>query len=125
MAKAVTNVNMLPGEIDGRVLAQYLGGKGQGKHYYRGLSSHYPYKVVYGEYVYADPKDVKESGSSSPSLLMRVVKQDTVKVPQKAAAPVAEAPATPAVVPAVVSEKAVVKSAPIRKPKLNVTRKAK
>lgn len=72
--KAV-DVNVLPGEIEGRILAQYVGGTGRGKHYYRGPRTNFPYKVTYGDYLYVDATDTKEAGSSSDkSLFIRMVK---------------------------------------------------
>jgi hypothetical protein len=124
MARAVTDASVLPGEVDGRVLALYSGGKGQGKHYYRGLKTNYAYKVVYGDHVYADSRDVKEEGSTSPSLLTRV-KKETVKSTQTPVTTVAASPVTVAEVPAAVSEKVVDKVSVIRKAKTDIKRKAK
>ncbi|MFA5036561.1 MAG: glycosyltransferase family 2 protein [Candidatus Izemoplasmatales bacterium] len=54
---AVTNVNNLPGTQDGRILALYIGGKGQAAHYYKGVNTHFAYKVIYNNYYYVDPSD--------------------------------------------------------------------
>lgn len=63
----------LPGTQGDRVLAQYVGGQGKGKHYYRGPNTKYAYKVKYGQYVYVDPLDAKEEGNPiSRSLFIRV-----------------------------------------------------
>jgi hypothetical protein len=69
----------LPGTQDGRVLALYIGGKGQATHYYRGVSTKFAYKVKYGEYYYVDPSDA--TGSQTPgrrSLFVLVEKPATV-----------------------------------------------
>ena len=67
----------MPGEIDGRVLSQYVGGKGKGKHYYQGLGTKFSYKVVYKDYVYADPSDVRSpEDTSKPHLLIQVHKTE-------------------------------------------------
>jgi glycosyltransferase involved in cell wall biosynthesis len=54
---AVANVNNLPGTQDGRILAFYTGGKGQATHYYKGVFTHFAYRVEYGNYYYVDPND--------------------------------------------------------------------
>ena len=67
-------VSNLPGERDGRVLSRYVGGRGRGKHYYRGMQTKFPYKVTYGDLVYADPADVRaDDNKMNPSLLVKVV----------------------------------------------------
>jgi hypothetical protein len=64
---ASANVNALPGEMDGRVLTQYVGGKGKGKHYTQGHTTKFSYKVTHGEYVYVDPRDARESNEPQNS----------------------------------------------------------
>jgi len=61
----------LPLEFEGKVLCQYFGGKGAGKHYYRGINTKFPYHVTFGDYVYADPKDAAET-AGQPSKLVKV-----------------------------------------------------
>ena len=83
------DVNSLPGEVNGRVLAQYVGGKGKGKHYYQGRTTKFRYQVVFGQYIHADPRDVKEPGDNvGQSLLVRVPRKDDAK-PQPQPKPVA------------------------------------
>jgi glycosyltransferase involved in cell wall biosynthesis len=75
--KQVTSVNPgnLPGEKDGRILAQYIGGKGQGTHYYKGVTTKFAYKVQYGNYYYVDPADATDSAMPGRrSLFVKVVK---------------------------------------------------
>ena len=92
------DASMLPGEVEGRILAQYIGGNGRGKHYYRGPRTHFPYKVTYGDYLYVDASDAKDVGSMSDiSLFVKIVKvqaqaQDPVPVsaPQPEPQPVVE-----------------------------------
>ena len=71
----------LPSEFEGKILTQYTGGKGAAKHYYRGPSTKFPYHVTYGDYVYADPKDVSDSVGHG-SFLIRV--QPAVPAPKVA-----------------------------------------
>jgi hypothetical protein len=59
----------MPATMDGKVLSQYIGGQGKAKHYYNGVVSGFPYKVVYGQYVYAHPGDVKDAGNMADSKL--------------------------------------------------------
>lgn len=76
------NVANLPGTSGDRVLALYTGGKGAGKHYYRGPSTKFNYKVLYGEHYYVDPSDAKEEGARVNSLFIRVNRD--VPEPRKA-----------------------------------------
>lgn len=64
-----TNVLNLPLDFQGKVLAQYIGGKGQGKHYYRGIVSKFPYRVMYLDYLYVDPRDTTDDRTSQSRLL--------------------------------------------------------
>ena len=64
----------LPGTKDGRVLAHYVGGKGRGSHYYRGISTAFPYKVVYDGLYYVDPHDTTLYNSKS---FFEIVKKDS------------------------------------------------
>lgn len=125
--RSAVDVSTLPGEIEGRVLALYIGGQGRGKHYYRGIVSSFPYKVVYGDYVYADPRDVKNEGDNNRSMLVKV-KQQRVVIPERKVAPVVE-PASPvAVVPVLVPEQElepVTTQTKQRKPKRDMKRVAK
>jgi hypothetical protein len=77
----VTSVNPgnLPGEQDGRILAQYIGGKGQGGHYYKGVTTKFAYKVQYGNYYYVDPTDATDPAAPGRrSLFVKVVKPDEI-----------------------------------------------
>ena len=69
----------MPGELDGRVLAIYVGGKGLGKHYYQGPGTKYPYKVVHGQQVYVDEKDTDLH--KRHSLLRKVVVEKVEPAP--------------------------------------------
>lgn len=59
--EAISMASNLPGELDGKVLAVYVGGKGMGKHYYQGPHTKYPYKVQHGITVYVDVEDTQGS----------------------------------------------------------------
>lgn len=55
---SVAQPTALPGSESERVRARYLGGKGKGPHYYKGIGTGYRYKVVYGGEYMVDPSDV-------------------------------------------------------------------
>ena len=76
--KGASNVNVaeLPGTQEGRVLVQYVGGKGGGKHYYRGLVTKFPYNVKYGQYYYVDPADAKEEYDKINHSLFVIIPQE-------------------------------------------------
>lgn len=79
----------LPLEFEGKTLSQYVGGYGRGRHYYRGQVSKFPYRVVYGDLVYADPRDVRaESNKQNSSMLVKVTREVSQAPP--APAPVTE-----------------------------------
>lgn len=75
-------VNM-PTMMNGMQLAQYVGGEGKARHYYNGYVSKKPYKVLFGDYLYADPRDLRDlSNTSNPSLLIKIEpKVETVVAP--------------------------------------------
>ena len=80
--EAIAMASTMPGELDGRVLVVYVGGKGMGKHYYQGPKTKYPYKVIHGQHVYVDPQDTNEFNTHS--LFHKVTGQEVVKVaPEK------------------------------------------
>ena len=92
MAASATNVlrrnemeaEKLPGTQGDRVLALYTGGKGGGKHYYRGPATNWPYKVKHGEFYYVDPTDTKFEGDPlSKSLFIRVVRDLDKSLPEE------------------------------------------
>lgn len=60
IASKETQMAELPGELNGRVLTEYVGGAGRGKHYINGPVTKYPYKVMHGQLVYVDPADARE-----------------------------------------------------------------
>lgn len=101
----------LPGTQGERVLALYVGGRGPGKHYYRGPVTGWPYKVQKNEMYYVDPRDTKFEGDPvSKSLFIRVLrdtgkpapqKEEVVRAPRKV-----EVEKTPVVEKAPVEEKA-------------------
>lgn len=73
------NPDNLPGVQDGRILALYTGGKGQGTHYYKGVTTHFAYKVEYGNYYYVDPLDATSSETPGRrSLFLKVEKAATI-----------------------------------------------
>lgn len=64
----------LPNEVDGKVLARYVGGEGKAKHYYQGQGSKTAYKVKFGDVTYVDPRDARdESANSDTRLFVRIV----------------------------------------------------
>lgn len=65
----------------GYVLAQYIGGKGRGKHWYRGLGTNNGYRVTFGAYVYVDKTDVKEAGATGNSFFIRVARTSAKAAP--------------------------------------------
>jgi hypothetical protein len=69
------NPGDLPGTKDGRVLALYIGGKGQATHYYKGVTTKFGYKVQYGNYYYVDPTDATDKDNPGRrSLFVKVEK---------------------------------------------------
>lgn len=78
--KVDINSVTLPIEFEGKVLVQYRGGNGRGRHYYKGLESGDTYKVVYGDIIYADPRDSREeSDTTSQSMLVRIYPKNSQK----------------------------------------------
>jgi len=65
----------MPLTQDGLVLCQYVGGQGRGKHYYEGMYSKIVYRVSWGVYVYADPRDTRAASENTPSFLVRYEKK--------------------------------------------------
>jgi hypothetical protein len=64
-----TTVSMTPALVlsdtvdcksQGKVYANYVGGKGRGPHYYRGVFTKFPYRVEYGQSYCVDPNDAIE-----------------------------------------------------------------
>jgi len=110
----------LPAVFEGKVLCVYVGGKGRAKHYYQGIATKTPFKVMFGDYLYADPRDVRAmNDSNSRSLLVKTEKEDTVAPLQAISLPVVEetsAPVVEDVVPEVVrSARTVVERIPVEK----------
>lgn len=123
-ANTPVDVNSLPGEIDGRILSEYTGGQGRGKHYYRGVNTNFAYKVQYKDLVYADPADVKDPANTSyndRSLLVKVIQRKIIPTPT----PFPVVTTQPDIVPEVDVAPIVEKPAVVRKPKTDVKRKAK
>jgi len=106
--EAIAMSSNMPGEVDGRVLAVYVGGKGMGKHYYQGPGTKYPYKVVHGQHVYVNPLDTEPHVKNS--LFHKVKGKDVAPAP----APVVQAPKEEKIKPDVVRESRV--SPPKREP---------
>ena len=84
----------IPLEADGKVLARYIGGHGKGKHVYKGNASGFAHKrIQFGDLVYTDPRDVKDSdnGFNMSSFLVKVkvastpvpVRMNRIEVPEK------------------------------------------
>lgn len=102
----------LPLEFEGKVLCRYVGNKGAGKHYYRGIITKFPYPVTYGDLVYANPKDTTDTADGK-SKLVRVKPTAQAVVPEPKPQPVALKPVeTPAPQPIALEPKA----APVRHP---------
>ena len=70
----------IPGKVNGFVLARYVGGKGRGKHYYRGVNTGYGYKVTYGQLINVDPDDITELSLFELASGIKRVETDKVKV---------------------------------------------
>ena len=79
----------IPGEVEGLVLVKYVGGKGKGKHYYRGPSTGFNYKVQFGQFINVDPAD---ANSGTLFEIVRKVQPKPVKVAAKPVAPRKVAP---------------------------------
>jgi hypothetical protein len=77
-------------------LAEYVGGKGRGKHYYRGVGTNFPYKVKHGEAYYVDPQDARTKTERSNSLFVTVQRDVPEPTPEVAQA-VTKLAAEPAV----------------------------
>lgn len=114
--RTATSIASLPGEQDGRILAQYVGGKGLGAHYYKGVNTHFPYRVVNGQYYYVDPSDaVSSDAPNRRSMFVKVEKPaEQVATPQVEVSrtPVPEIPKTPVVEETPVIETKVVEDLP-------------
>lgn len=84
----IMDVN-LPTELEGKVLAKYVGGKGRGTHYYNGPVSKIPYRVNYGQYLYVDVRDTKDDENDPrPWFLVRVRATSPAPQAQEAVQPV-------------------------------------
>lgn len=68
-SKGAITVPAVPGSVEGLVLVKYTGGKGKGKHYYRGQGTNFAYKVLHNQYINVDPAD------ANSSLFERVVRE--------------------------------------------------
>lgn len=79
-SKMNVDVTNLPGTQGDRVLARYIGGRGKGKHYYRGVKTNFPYKVKYGGAYYVDPSDTKSEGDSISRSLFVLVPMNDEKI---------------------------------------------
>lgn len=88
----------LPTEFEGRILVQYLGGKGSARHTKRGPVSNKPYQVTYGDLLYVDPRDVSEGhesgrpfvrvqGKPTPQPVVEEVKPHILSNPPRPPAP--------------------------------------
>ena len=78
----------LPLEFEGKVLVQYIGGEGRGRHYYNGPTTHTPYKVQAGSYVYVDQSDTSEA--NNVSLFQKVRRHGQTPPEQIAPRPIVE-----------------------------------
>lgn len=73
-------VASLPGASGGKVWAEYKGGQGMGKHYYRGPHTRFAYKVKHGglyEVDQQDTSDPDDPGWAQKSMLVRVKGKET------------------------------------------------
>ena len=77
----------LPGEMDGKVLAIYVGGKGLGKHYYQGPGTKFPYKVQHGDTIYVAVEDTQDEIGNSLFSRVKGQSQEIVSVPSQAQEP--------------------------------------
>jgi hypothetical protein len=82
--EAIAMASTMPGEIEGRVLAVYIGGKGMGKHYYQGPGTKFPYKVLHGGSYYVDSQDTDESNMNSLFKKQKGQEVEKVAEPKKA-----------------------------------------
>lgn len=72
-----SRLSEMPGSQGEAVLAHYIGGSGQGYHYYKGPVTHFPYKVIFDDLIYVDPRDTSDPNSTNKrSLLIRVHKDE-------------------------------------------------
>ncbi|MCJ7760381.1 glycosyltransferase family 2 protein [Candidatus Bathyarchaeota archaeon] len=78
----------LPLEFEGKVLVQYAGGEGKGRHYYNGPATRTPYKVQAGSYMYVDQSDTSEANNTS--LFNKVKRHGQTPTEQVAPRPVVE-----------------------------------
>jgi len=78
----------LPLEFEGKVLVQYIGGEGRGRHYYNGPTTHTPYKVQAGSYVYVNQSDTSEA--NNVSLFQKVRRHGQTPPEQIAPRPIVE-----------------------------------
>lgn len=85
--EAIAMASSLPGELDGKVLAVYTGGKGMGKHYYQGPSTKYPYKVQHGDTIYVDIEDTQEHIGKSLFQRVKGAQVESAPTPSQAQAP--------------------------------------
>jgi len=71
----------MPGSQGDAVLAHYIGGAGMGAHYYKGPVTKYPYRVVYDDLLYVDPRDCQEeSAMPRTSMFIRIHKDGDLPV---------------------------------------------
>jgi hypothetical protein len=96
---------------DGKVLVQYVGGKGRGRHYYNGITTGMAHKVTYGDYLYVDPSDARQINEPKPTYFVRVVRSASAPTPE----PIVVVEPPPQVVEEAVTRTAVVREV-VRKP---------
>jgi hypothetical protein len=90
------NPTNMPGVVNDRVLSLYVGGKGQAAHYYKGIATHFAYKVIYGNYYYVDPADATSKETPGRrSLFIKVEKPaEVAQVEQQKLEEIARSPVT-------------------------------
>lgn len=78
-------IGELPGADGGKAHAVYIGGKGRGRHYYRGPATRFAYKVKHGDVVanvdIRDTSDPDDPNHAQISLLVRVNTPPTPPTP--------------------------------------------
>lgn len=105
----------IPGEKEGLVLVKYVGGKGKGKHYYRGPATGFNYKVQFGQFINVDPAD---ANAGSLFEIIRKVQPKPVKVAAKPVAPRKVAPKKVPVVKETVVKEPVVEEVDVKEEEL-------
>lgn len=108
----------VPLEFEGKVLATYVGGKGKGAHYYKGLVSREVRRVKFGDTVYVDPRDARDAEDVASTKLYVRMKLDPAIAQAKKVAPAQAEKASPAVVKRAPRAHEDVAKTPVTEPKV-------